>query len=950
MTIQFLIPALTLLFATPSLAQRTAEVGAVQFQNASQQSIAAQSLLPVDSDVKIGKLANGLTYYIRKNTEPSKRALLNLVVNVGSLMEDNNQLGLAHFTEHMAFNGTRDFPKNELINYLQQAGVKFGADVNASTSFNETIYKLPLPTDDLQVFEKSFSILANWAGLVTFDEDAIDRERGIILEEERSRGKNVAERVKQQALPLLLNDSHYAARLPIGTEQILKTFKPDVIKQFYKDWYRPNLQAVIAVGDFDPVQVEYLIKKNFSKLKNPKNERARVNYSIPPSLSTKVKVITDPEQTSTRFQMIVRHQGTSIKTAEDLRKSIARSLLNRMLGGRVAEWRQQENPPMLIGSIGYGNFLADIDAFTIAVTAKPGQLEQATKQILAINEQAIQFGFTETELQRAKTSLLNTIERQWKEKNKNNSSKYVNEYVAHFLKGTAIPGIDYEYNFIKQNLQYINIAELNALIVALNQTDNRIVIVEAPEKDKDLLPDEPMLLSWINTAGEGITPYQDNIVTTPLLRKIPLGGQVSLKKENPKTGVTELILTNGVKVILKPTPFKNDQIIINGYSYGGTSHAPDSIYSSASVAALFVNRSGIGDLSKGQLNKVLSGRSVNVSSAISEFTESVSGNSSPAELETAMQLIYLLFTQPRKDSIAWSSTISQHQASMANRALNPTQVFQDTVIAVLNNYNPRKTKNGLTDLRDASMDDAYQFYKDRFADASDFTFVLVGALDAAETIPLVEKYLGALPALHRKESYIDAGFRIPSGKIRKIIHKGIEDKSRVQLVYSGNYTYSAEANIQLEALKEVINYRILNRLRAQENGVYTPTVSVAYTNIPKAGYSITISFNCAPDNVRHLIDASIEEITNLKENGPTATELHKFKVAQQRMKEMQIESNVWWVYYLREQYMQRDVPDEELREIQLLDTVTIHSIQSAAKQYTGGENLIEFILMPESVD
>lgn len=936
-----------LLFVAPVMAQQATKAAPLKLKNNRQQLIFGNQLLPVDPDVKIGKLANGLTYYIRKNTEPANRAVLYLVTNIGSLMEDENQLGLAHFTEHMAFNGTRDFPKNDLINYLQQAGVKFGADVNASTSFNETIYKLPLPTDSAEVFKKSFSILANWAGMVTFEADAIDRERGIILEEERSRGKNVAERMQKQIFPLLLNHSRYAIRMPIGTDEVLKTFKPDVIKQFYKDWYRPNLQAVIAVGDFDPQQVEDLIRKNFSALQNPKNERKRIKYTIPPSQGTTVKIITDPEQTSTKLQIIVRHQGKATKTEADLVQSITRSLFNRMMGNRVAELRRQANTPMLIGYIGYGGFLSDVDAFTITVTAKPGQLEQATKQVLMINEQVKKFGFTSTELERAKKALFNTIEKQWKERNKSNSTNYVNEYLTHFIKGDAIPGIDYEYRFIKNNLSKISLQKLNQLSAVFNQTDNRVVIVEAPEKDKSLLPDEQTLLSWISNAGKDIKPYEDDIVTTPLLEKIPSGGKISSNKRNIKTGVTELTLSNGVKVILKPTPFKNDQIIINGYSYGGTSNASDYLYSSASLAALLINRSGLGNLSKSQLSKTLSGRSVNVSASISEFTEGISGSSSPAELEAAMQLIYLYFTQPSKDTVAWASTLSQQQASTVNRAENPTQVFQDSVIAVLNSYNPRKIRSNISDLSGASMAKAYQFYKERFADAADFTFILVGAIDSTSTIPLIEKYLGALPATHDKDGFKDTGFGPPSGSIRKTIYKGLEAKSRVQLVYSGRYEYSDQNNMQLEALKEMINYRILNRLRAKENGVYTPSVSVAYNNIPSQRYSITISFNCAPENVQHLIEASKEEITRLKKEGAEPKELQKFIAGQRRMRETQQESNTWWVYYLRGQYMGKNEPDDDVKGLEILDEITLESIKSSAIRYVNGENLTEFILMPE---
>lgn len=903
--------------------------------------------LPIDMNVKIGKLPNGLTYYIRKNTEPAKRAVLYLVTNVGSLMEDDDQLGLAHFAEHMAFNGTRDFPKNELIDYLQKAGVKFGADVNASTSFNETIYKLPLPTDSVDIFKKSFSILANWAGLVTFDENAINTERGIILEEERSRGKNVTDRNQKQVFPTLLNHSRYAIRMPIGTEEVLMNFKPSVIKRFYRDWYRPNLQAVVAVGDFDPLEVEQLIVQNFTALANPVNQRERKVYSIPESAGTSVNIVTDPEQSSTRLQIIVRHKGKTVKTGADLLESISRKLFNRMMEARVSEFRRKPNTPIHHGAIRYGNFLADTDAFSIVMTAKSGEIEAAVKDFLILNEQIKQFGFTETELARAKKVLLNTNHKEWIESSKSNSINYVNQYVNHFLKGSAIPGIEYEYYFLKRHLESIKLQEVNRLAESFNSSDNRVVILEAPENDRHLIPNDSILLSWIDYPAPTVYAYEDDINTDPILLDKPTGGKVIKQNVNLSLGVMEITLGNGVRVILKPTSFKNDEIIIQGYSYGGTSLAPDSIYTSASLATLLVNRSGLGNLSKSQLNKKLSGKSVKISASISDFTESISGSASPGELETALQLIYLYFTQPRKDEDAWSSTISQQQSSLLNRGANPTQVFQDTINAVLNNYSIRKAVNTVKELDKASIDHAYDFYKDRFSDASDFTFFLVGNLDTAKIKPLLAQYLGALPYTKRIENYKDHGIGIPSGRIRKVVSKGLEEKSRVQLVYSGKYKYSDKNNLQLEALTEVVKYRLLSRLRGQESGVYTPSVSLNYSNIPSGNYSITISFNCAPAMVSTLIKASMEEVAEIRKKGPNGIEIQKYNIGEQRTKETQVNNNNYWAYYLRKQYIVNEIPDKIFLMNKYLNTITKKSIKKTANQYMNGKNLIEFILMPE---
>lgn len=512
--------------------------------------------LPVDPAVIIGKLPNGLTYYIRKNVQPKNRADLYLVNKAGSVLETDEQQGLAHFTEHMAFNGTRDFPKNELVNYLQKSGIKFGADLNAYTSFDETVYQLPLPTDSVKIFEKGFDILSNWAGMVSFDTDEINSERGVVLEEERLRGKNAQERMSKLTFPVLLNNSRYAVRLPIGKEEILKNFKPETIKSFYHDWYRPDLQAVIAVGDFDPKRVEQLIKANFSELKNPAGEKPRTKYNIPPSVGTAVKIVTDKEQPYTLVQIIVKHPGSAVKTQGAYLNAIRNILFNNMLSSRLGELTQKADPPLLYAGASYGDFLGNLNAFTTVAVAKPGELEKAVKAAVAETERARKFGFTQTELDRAKLSVMTGIESAWKEKDKTESVNFVNEYQANFLKGEAIPGIDYEYDFYKKNIGQIKLSEINALAGKFISDQNRDVILEAPEKEKDKLPNEATLLSWISEASKNISAYVDNVSNKPLLEKIPTGTKVVAEQKDAAIGTTTLTFGNGVKAILKPTDFK----------------------------------------------------------------------------------------------------------------------------------------------------------------------------------------------------------------------------------------------------------------------------------------------------------------------------------------------------------------------------------------------------------
>jgi zinc protease len=905
-------------------------------------------ILPVDPNVIIGKLPNGLTYYIRKNVQPKNRAELYLVNKAGSILETDAQQGLAHFTEHMAFNGTRDFPKNELVNYLQKSGVKFGADLNAYTSFDETVYQLPLPTDSVKLFEKGFNILSNWAGGLSFDAKEIDSERGVVLEESRLRGKNASERLQHQTIPVLLNNSRYASRMPIGKEDILKTFKPETIKSFFHDWYRPDLQAVIAVGDFDPKRVEQLIKENFSGLKNPAGEKPRVKYNVPATPGTAVKIVTDKEMPYTMVQIVVKHPQTTIRTESDYLRSMRVSLFNDMMNARLSELMQKPEPPFLFAQAGYSDFLADQDAFTTVAYAKStDQLQGAIKATLDEVERAHKFGFTETELERAKQNSLTGMENAYKEKDKTQSARFVQEYQQNFLEDEAIPGIEFEYGFYKNHMADIKLTDINAMAGKFISNQNRVVIVEGPEKDKDKLPTEQTLLSWINAGGKNITAYVDNVSNKPLLDKEPAGSKITAETKDATIGTTTLTLGNGVKVILKPTDFKNDQILINAYSFGGTSLVSDRDYVSANISSGIVGSSGIADMTEIQLGKKLSGKNLSVSPYITETTQGISGSSSPKDLETALQLVYLYFTQPRKDNDIWQSQISQTKALLPNRSLDPAAVYGDTVNAVLGNHNYRRMPLTLEKLNTASLDKAFEFYKARFADASGFTFTFVGSFDVEKIKPLLEKYLGGLPAAGHKETFKNLGIHAPAGQLTKEVYKGIGDKSNVRLVFSGDFDYTEANKVQLDALEEIMNIKLIERLREKESGVYSPGVQAGYSKLPLSRYSITVVFTCAPANVDKLVKATMEEIDKIKQNGAQETDIKKYQAEEKRSTEVQMRENGFWASLLVKASQNQENPAAILKHAEDLNQVTVQSTKDAANKYMSGVNLIKLISYPE---
>lgn len=918
-----------------------------QSKSKSKVSSSSAKAIPLDPNVKTGKLANGFTYFIRKNTEPKNRATLYLANKVGSILENDDQQGLAHFMEHMSFNGTKTYPKNDLVNYLQKAGVRFGADLNAYTSFDETVYQLPIPTDDPEVFKNGMQIMRDWAQDATLDAAEIEKERGVVIEEKRL-GKGAAQRMQQQYLPMLFNNSRYSNRLPIGTEEVLKNFKPETIKAFYADWYRPDLQALIVVGDIDVAQVEQMIKTKFSDLKKPAKPRQRTQYQIPLTGKNQFMAVTDKEFPVTVVQMIVKHPEMVIRTDADYRKSVIRSLFNRMIQARFSELTKQGNPPFLQAGGNISGFLAGLDAFNAFLVAKPGELEKGFKATLTETERIKRFGFTQTELNRAKQAYQTQMESALKEKDKTSSDVFVNEYLQYFLKGEASPGIDYEFNLAKTQLPSISLDEVNAVVKQYVTDSNRDIIVMGPEKDKDKLPTEAVVNSWVESVTKSaIQAYVDQVSDKPLLAEKPKAGTIVAEQKLVDLGVTELTFSNGVKAILKPTDFKNDEINFSAYSPGGTSLYADADFQSASNAANIVRSSGLGDFDAITLPKMLNGKKVSVNPYIAERSEGISGFTSPKDLETALQLNYLYFTKPRKDAEIFKGLITQQKGSLSNRENDPNSVYSDTVNAVLGNYNVRRTGPSLQKVEQINLDRAFEIYKERFADASDFTFVFVGSFDVEKIKPLLAQYLGGLPSSNRKEEAKDLGIKIPTGKMAKTVFKGTEQKSTVRLVISGDFVYNSENVNQLEALSEILQIKLIERLREDEGGVYSPGAFVSYSKYPSARYSFTITFGCGPENVEKLIAASLDEIAKLRKNGPQAVDLEKFLAEERRSTEVQLKENGFWLGYLVNQYQNQEDPKMLLTYLESLKKLNTENLKQAANQYLNDSNFIRLVLEPE---
>lgn len=909
---------------------------------------AANAKLPIDPNVKIGTLSNGLKYYIRKNSKPENRAELRLVVHAGSMQEDEDQLGLAHFVEHMAFNGTKNFAKSELVDFLESSGIRFGADLNAYTSFDETVYMLTLPTDSPTIFKKGFQVLEEWAHNVAFDPEEIDKERGVVIEEWRL-GRGAEARMRDRYFSTLLSNSRYAKRLPIGTLDILQNFKHETLIRFYKDWYRPDLMSIIAVGDFDVAEVETLIKKQFSGIKPVAKPRKKLPATIPDHKETLVAIETDPEAQFTRVNVYYKQPVFKTSTELEYRQGLVHTLFNSMLNARIAELQQQANPPFLAGFSSYGGFIGDKDAFTIGAVTRDGNFKNALNVVLSEALRLEAFGFTPTELERAKKSMLNSIERAFSERDKTESYQYAEEYVRNYLRGESIPGLEYEYGIYQKYVNGIDISEVNKLAVNWIGEDNRVVVITAPEAEKDkLLSKEEIIELLDNTSKLTLTPYVDKVSSAPLVAKLPTPSKVVSEKKMDEIGVTEWTLANGAKVVIKPTTFKNDEILFAATSPGGHSLYSDKDYLDAAYAPQILQLSGLGEFGFVELQKYLSGKVARLSPSIGEISEGLSGNTTPKDLETFMQLLYSYFTQPRADSVSFMSFSNSISGILANRGANPEAVFSDSIQAIISNYNVRRMTPVASQFQQLDLQNMYRIFKERFNDAGDFTFIFVGNINPEMLKPLVELYIGGIPSIGKKENFKDLGIVPPKGVVKRVVKKGTEPKSRVQLVFSGDFDWKTEEVFAISALQDVLDIKLRESLREDAGGVYGVGINAVPSKLPTGRYTVNIGFGCAPENVDKLVGLVFEEINKLKKDGATTTDLQKVIEIDKRDRETSLKENRFWIGQLNRYYSLNENPLSLLDFEKNLEKVTTETVKKAANKYLNEKNYIKVVLMPEN--
>ncbi len=919
----------------------------VKFHGYTQQ----EKQLPLDPAVRIGKLSNGLTYYIRHNEQPKHRADFYIAQRVGSMLEEEYQRGLAHFLEHMCFNGTKNFPGNSLIKELENRGVKFGENINAYTSFDETVYNLSnINVQRSSMVDTALLVLHDWSNFVSLKDKDIDDERGVIREEWRT-GNTGNSRVMNAYLKEVYHNNISGNRMPIGSIDVINNFSHQQLRDYYKKWYRPDLQAIIVVGDVDVNDIEARIKAIFADIASPINPAVRRYIPVENNREPIVAVATDPEAVKTSVALMYKKDivpVTSRNSISNYMRGVAQNLIAQMMNERLAEVARQPNPPFQRASSGYGSFMvsATKDAWTTNASARSGESLSAIKAIARENERIHRFGYSFSELERAKVNMLRGYENSYNERDKRENESFVNEFVSNFTDGEPMPGLEFEYRLIEQELPSLSLDTVNKLAKSYATDTNMVVMVSGPQKENIATPTKEEILLAINgVKQENITPYEDKAVNKPLICSLPKAGKV-VKTELAPFGYTKWTLANGARVYLKKTDFKKDQVLLSAFAEGGTSLIDAKEQPNYTVMNEVVPLGGLGEFDPSDLRKVLNGKMVGVNASVSSAYEQLSGSASPKDIETLMQLTYLKFTQSRKDEVAFNNYLSRKKNQLENAALNPSEAFSDTIRATLYNHNPLQAKLDLGMLYKVDYDQVLKLYKERFANAGNFSFVVTGNIDENTLKPLVETYLGGLPANGRKEAWKDRGVRMVKGDRQVEFEKELSvPKTSVFVNYSGNAEYNLKNNLLLNIISSILEIRYTESIREREGGSYGVGVNGMINFRPSGQYVLQVEFDTDPKLKTKLMSIVQDEINTLVENGPSTTDVNKVKEFMLKQHQEIQDDNGYWQSMLTT-YLQNRV-DFSTNYTRTVQSITPDMVKAAAKRWLTQGNEVKVVMNPK---
>jgi zinc protease len=903
--------------------------------------------LPLDPAIHVGKLPNGITYFVRHNDRPARRVSLRMAVKAGSIDEADDQRGLAHMLEHMAFNGTTHFKPGELVAYFESVGVSFGPHVNAYTSYDETVYMLDVPTDRAGALDRGLQALSDFAGGMSLEDKEIDKERGVVLEEWRQR-LGVASRLQGITDRAVYGQSKYAERLPIGLPETIQKAPYQRVRDFYRQNYTPDRIGVVIAGDLDVAAAEQLVRQYFGAIPARKSAKRPV-YPVPPHKDTRVAVATDPEAQASSVSVFHTRPLRKSQTVGDYRRDLVRGLFESMLNARLGEIARRPDAPFLGASAGDDTLGRTVEAFGVSARVNEGAIPRGVEALEQELARVRQFGFGDAELDRVKKGTLASYERAYNERDKSETPGLASELVSLFLNDVPAPGIATEYDLARRFVPSITTTETAALARELVTDTNRVVIAVAPEKKGVAPPAEAVLRESLRSgASASLTAWLDESKGKELMPAKPTPGTITARRQIPEIGVTILTLSNGVQVWLKPTDFKNDQIAFTAYARGGTTNVPEADYRNATMMTNLIGTSGVGGLSPVDLGKLLSGQIANASLSMGPYTHGVSGGATPKDIETALQLLYLSFTAANHDPDAFELMKRRLRANLANQGQSPGAVFGERVrlVNTSNSYMSRSMKSEDVDALDQAKIEA--FYKSQFANAADFTFFFVGAFEVDKLAPLLATYIGSLPSQGKPSSaYSTARLEFPTGVKKEIVNKGQEPKAQTVMTFYADTALDELEMHRLRAATEILERHLRDQLREELGGTYS--VGVDYSNtLPQPGYGATsVQFGSAPDRVDSLVATVMTELDRMRREGPSADDVQKVKETEKEGLETSYKQNGFWLGAMQTAQMLGWDPVSILHRTERTDTLTAANIHEAFRKYFPADRYTQMTLLPE---
>ena len=910
---------------------------------------------PMDPAVRHGKLDNGLTYYIRHNKLPENRADFYIAQKVGSMQEEDSQAGLAHFLEHMAFNGTTNFPNKEMLDFLEKNGVKFGENVNAYTSFDETVYYLSnVPVMREGMLDSSLLILHDWANEIALEGEEIESERGVIREEWRTRG-GAQSRLWEKMLPVMYKDSKYANRLPIGNIDVINNFEHQEIRDYYEKWYRPDLQGIIIVGDIDVDKVEEKVKELFSKIELAPDAAERVYYGVPDNEETIVSIATDKESTSTSLMIFYKHEPLpdEIKLSQagfvlDYIKSVASSMLN----DRFQEITQKPNSPFL-GAYAFDGpfFVAKTkDAWTVASVSADDKIEDAIGAMIRETERMKRFGFTESEYERARENTLKTYENAYNNREKQPNRVYSQEYVNSFTNNEPFPGIEYQHNMIQMVAPNIPLEVINQSIAQMIQDKNMVISISGPEKESLVYPTEEEVLALVErTKAEEIEAYAEEISDEPLIVTPPAQGEIAKTETNEELGTTVWTLSNGMRVVLKETDFKDDEIMMTASSTGGYSQYAMQDPLNAKVMSDIMTLGGVGNFSTVNLRKVLAGKTASVRPTIGLTSQGFNGSSSIKDFETMLQLVYLYFSAPRQDQDAFDSFIQRMEAALKNAEAEPNTAFSDAISHTLYGDNPLTTRLKLDDLKKIDYDKIMTMYKQSFLNPGSFVLTFVGNIDQEAIKPAVLTYLASLPGEATEGEFLHVPMDITKGVKTNIFQQEMQNpKASVFNVFSGEMERTQKNRITMSVFDQILDIVYTEKVREDEGGTYGVSSRGSISRYPQNQTILQIIYDTDPAKMEHLNAIVHKELKDIAVNGPREEDFNKVKEFMNKKYSESIKQNSYWLGTLDTYYFYNENNHSDY--LSTLNSITMDDVKEFVKELLDQENEIVVSMMPKEVE